>query len=249
MKDSSHLFGFHALLTALRLKPASIHQIFILDGRSDERGQEVEAEALIHKIPVRRMSRLQMDEAFPDAAHQGFAAQVSEIQYVEQDLKLLLDASDQPPLFLILDGVQDPHNLGACLRSANAFGVTALICPKDRAASVTPVVRKVACGAAMATPVVSVTNIARVLRWLKEEGVWLVGTSDHARSTISELDLRGPIALIMGGEEKGMRRLTEEHCDFLALIPIGGVVSSLNVSVAAGVCLYEVSRQRGFNQG
>lgn len=246
MKESSHLFGFHALHTALRLKPSSIHHVFMLDNRADERGREIETEALAHKIPVTRLSRLKMDERFLNSVHQGFAAEVSEIQYIEQDLQLLFEASEKTPLFLVLDGVQDPHNLGACLRSANAFDVTAVICPKDRAAGITPVVRKVACGAAMATPVVSVTNLARVLRWLKEQGVWLVGTSDHATTTINEVDLTGPIALVMGGEEKGMRRLTEEHCDFMAQIPIGGVVSSLNVSVATGVCLYEIARQRGF---
>lgn len=246
MKDSSHLFGFHALQTALRLKPSSIHHVFLLDNRKDKRANEVETEALAHQIPVTRLSKLNMDERFLDSVHQGFAAEVTEIQYVENDLPLLLEALEKPPLFLILDGVQDPHNLGACLRTANAFDVTAVIIPKDRAATITPVVRKVACGAATATPLIPVTNLARVLRWLKEQGIWLVGTSDHAETTINDMDLSGSIGLVMGGEEKGMRRLTEESCDFVAKIPIGGVVSSLNVSVATGVCLYEISRQRGF---
>lgn len=247
MKDSSHLFGFHALQTALRLRPDSIRQIFLLDNRSDKRAQEIEAQAQAGGFRVSRLTKTKMDELFFDHVHQGFAAEVSEIQYLEQDLPLLLEAEDKPPLLLILDGVQDPHNLGACLRSANAFGVTAVICPKDRAASITPVVRKVACGAASATPVIAVTNLARVLRNLKEQGIWLVGTSDQADMTINELDLSGPIALVMGGEEKGMRRLTQENCDFVAKIPIAGVVSSLNVSVATGVCLYEIARQRNFN--
>jgi 23S rRNA (guanosine2251-2'-O)-methyltransferase len=247
MKDSSHLFGFHALQTVLRLKPSSVHHVFILDNRGDKRAIEIETEALAHNIPVTRLAKNKMDERFVDSVHQGFAAEVSEIQYVEHDLPLLLEALEKSALFLVLDGVQDPHNLGACLRSANAFGVTAVICPKDRSVGMTPVVRKVACGAAMATPVIAVTNLARTLRWLKEQGVWLVGTSDRAEMTLNEVDLAGPIALVMGGEENGMRRLTEDHCDFIAKIPIGGVVSSLNVSVAAGVCLYEISRQRGFN--
>ncbi len=246
MKDSSHLFGFHALQTALKLKPGSIHHVFMLDNRNDDRALEIENEALDQKIPVTRLSRARMDEQFLDAVHQGFAAEVTEIQYLEQDLGLLLETQEKPALFLVLDGVQDPHNLGACLRTANAFDVTAVIIPKDRAATITPVVRKVACGAATATPLIAVTNLARVLRWLKKQGVWLVGTSDSAETMINGVDLVGPIALVMGGEEKGMRRLTEENCDFVAKIPIGGVVSSLNVSVAAGVCLYEISRQRGF---
>lgn len=245
MKDSSHLFGFHALETALRLKPGNFRKIFIQDGREDKRAQELEALAKSNKIPVIRLSKNRMDEQFPRDTHQGFAAEISEIHYLEQDLPLLLEALDKPALFLILDGIQDPHNLGACLRSANAFDVTAVIFPKDRAVGVTPVVHKVACGAATATPLISVTNLARVLRWLKEQGVWLVGTSDRAEMMISEVDLSGPIGLILGGEEKGMRRLTEENCDFIAKIPIGGVVSSLNVSVATGICLYEISRQRG----
>jgi len=149
------------------------------------------------------------------------------------------------PLLLVLDGVQDPHNLGACLRSANAAGALAVIAPKDRAVSVTETVRRVSCGGADHTPLVSVTNLARFLDRLKDAGVWLVGTADKAEQSLYEMDLKGPIALVLGAEEKGIRRLTAERCDFLVRIPMRGQVDCLNVSVAAGVCLFEALRQRG----
>lgn len=149
-----------------------------------------------------------------------------------------------PPFLLILDTVQDPHNLGACLRTADAAGVHAVIAPKDRSVGLTDAVRRVACGGAENVPFVQVTNLARTLRELKEAGVWLVGTADDAESTIHEIDLCGPLAIVMGAEEKGMRRLTSELCDFTARIPMSGSVECLNVSVAAGVCLFEAVRQR-----
>jgi len=152
---------------------------------------------------------------------------------------------DGPPFLLVLDGVQDPHNLGACLRTADAAGVQAVIVPRDRAAGITPVVRKVACGAAETVPVFTVTNLARSLRVLKEAGVWIFGASDDADRTLYDTDLRGPLALVLGGEGKGLRRLTRELCDYLVAIPMAGRVESLNVSVAAGVLLFEARRQRG----
>ena len=147
-------------------------------------------------------------------------------------------------MVLVLDGVQDPHNLGACLRTADAVGVHAVVTPKDRACGVTPVVRKVASGAAESVPVFQVTNLARVLRELKERGLWLVGMAGEGAADLFEVDLTGPLALVLGAEEKGLRRLTRETCDVLARLSMHGAVSSLNVSVAAGVCLYEARRQR-----
>ena len=162
----------------------------------------------------------------------------------EADLFALLDKLKEPPFLLILDTVQDPHNLGACLRTADAAGVHCVIAPKDRSVGLTDAVRRVACGGAESIPFVQVTNLARTMRELKEAGVWLVGTADEAESTIHETDLRGPLAIVMGAEEKGMRRLTGELCDFRVRIPMGGSVECLNVSVAAGVCLFEAVRQR-----
>jgi 23S rRNA (guanosine2251-2'-O)-methyltransferase len=147
-------------------------------------------------------------------------------------------------LLLVLDGVQDPHNLGACLRTADAAGVIAVIVPRDRAAGLSPVVRKVASGAAETVPLIQVVNLSRTLKWLKERGVWLVGTDDEAKTSLHSAKLDGPLAIVMGAEGAGMRRLTREHCDLLVSIPMAGVVESLNVSVATGVVLYETVRQR-----
>ena len=162
----------------------------------------------------------------------------------ESDLLELVDKTKNPPFLLILDNVQDPHNLGACLRSADAAGVHAVVIPKDRSVGVTETVRLVACGAAESVPIAQVTNLARVLTQLKKSGLWIVGTTDTAEKTLYEVDLTGPIAMIMGSEGKGLRRLTSEHCDFLVRIPMVGSVESLNVSVATGVCLFEALRQR-----
>ena len=163
----------------------------------------------------------------------------------EDDLLIRLDAAGRPPLLLVLDGVQDPHNLGACLRSADAVGADAVVVPRDRATGLTPVVRKVAAGAAETVPFVQVTNLARFLRALKEQGVWIVGTDGEAETLHYAADLKGPLALVLGAEGTGMRRLTREHCDVVVKLPMLGAVESLNVSVAAGVLLYEALRQRG----
>jgi 23S rRNA (guanosine2251-2'-O)-methyltransferase len=164
--------------------------------------------------------------------------------YLERDIPALLTAIDGPPLVLVLDGVQDPHNLGACLRSAEAAGVHFVILPKDRSVGLSPVVRKAACGAAEVLQIVIVTNLARVLRLLKQQGLWLAGAADDASESLYQVALSGPLALIVGGEGKGMRRLTAELCDYAVKIPMSGTVSSLNVSVATAVCLFEIVRQR-----
>ena len=168
-------------------------------------------------------------------------------EYNENDLYDLLDQLEDTPFLLVLDGVTDPHNLGACLRTADAAGIQAVIAPKDNAAGLTPTARKVASGAAETVPFIPVTNLARTLDNLKERGIWLTGTSDKASQNLYQADLKGPMALVMGAEGAGIRRLTEERCDFLVSIPMQGQVSSLNVSVATGVCLYEALRQRGVN--
>ena len=162
----------------------------------------------------------------------------------EDDLFALLDGLDEPPFLLILDCVQDPHNLGACMRTADAAGVHAVIVPKDRSVSLTDTVRRIACGAAEHLPLVTVTNLTRTLKQLQKAGVWLVGTADKAEQSIYDIDLTGPMAIVMGAEGQGLRRLTAETCDFRASIPMSGAVSCLNVSVATGVCLFEAARQR-----
>jgi len=169
---------------------------------------------------------------------------VAVTQKNEDDLFALLEHLHEPPFLLVLDGVQDPHNLGACLRSADAAGAHAVIAAKDRAVGLTDTVRRVACGAAEHIPFVVVTNLARTLTHLKEAGLWLVGTVDDARESLYDIDLTGPLALVMGAEGKGLRRLTHERCDFLVRIPMSGSVECLNVSVATGVCLFEAVRQR-----
>lgn len=199
-----------------------------------------------HELVVHFKNKEQLSGLLPsNACHQGIVLEVKNIpMYDESTLQKIIDTKVEPVLFLVLDGVQDPHNLGACLRSANAHGVQALIIPKHHAATVTPVVRKVACGAAEATPVVQVTNLVRTLKALKEQGVWLVGMDAQQSVALPELDLKSDIAIIMGSEGSGIRRLTKETCDFLAHIPMYGAVESINVSAATAISLYEARRQR-----
>ncbi len=201
-------------------------------------------------ISIQFVANKTLDKITHQANHQGIAVRrkVTSIDN-KMDLKSVLEVDDgKIPLFLVLDGVQDPHNLGACLRTADAVGVRAVILPKDRAVGLNETVRKVACGAAENTPVIHVTNLSRSLREMQEAGVWIIGTDDEAENTIFDEDLTSPIALVMGSEGQGLRQNTLKHCDKLVNIPMAGVVESLNVSVAAGVCLYEVRRQRYLNQ-
>ena len=191
------------------------------------------------------MTREALDARSPDIQHQGILAECRLAPSLnEHDLANLITSIKQPPLLLILDGVQDPHNLGACLRTADAAGVVAVVTPRDRSVGLTATVRKVACGAAELVPFVQVTNLARCLRDLAELGIYLIGTSDTAEQSLYSMDLRGPLGIVMGAEGDGMRRLTKETCDALVSIPMHGQVSSLNVSVASGVCLFEAVRQR-----
>ena len=195
-------------------------------------------------VSIQQMTRKTLDDKARGANHQGIMAKVKPAKQLnENDLDDIL-AQHSAPLLLVLDGVTDPHNLGACLRNADAAGVAAVIVPKDKSANITATVSKVACGAAETVPLVRVTNLARTMRALQEQGIWFVGTAGEATHDIYQAKLTGPLAIVMGAEGDGMRRLTRETCDDLIKIPMAGSVSSLNVSVASGVCLFEAVRQR-----
>ncbi|MES9843791.1 MAG: 23S rRNA (guanosine(2251)-2'-O)-methyltransferase RlmB [Candidatus Sedimenticola sp. 6PFRAG5] len=246
MSESQLVAGVHSVRTALKHGAGSVLEVWVEARRRDRRIKEVIGLAKAAGVRIAQVSRDELDTLVPGANHQGVVARTEVPAALgEGDLKKFLQDSDKPAFLLILDGVQDPHNLGACLRSADAAGIQAVIAPKDRSAGLTPTACKVACGAAETVPFIQVTNLARVLRWLSEElGVWLVGTAGEAESELFEVDLKGPLAMVMGAEEKGMRRLTREACDQLVKLPMAGSVESLNVSVAAGICLFEAVRQR-----
>ncbi|MGE8067386.1 23S rRNA (guanosine(2251)-2'-O)-methyltransferase RlmB [Pseudomonas sp. NPDC089569] len=244
MSQLEKIYGVHAVEALLRHHPKRVKQIWLAEGRSDPRVQTLIELANENRVQVGQAERREMD-AWVEGVHQGVVAEVSPSQvWGEAMLDELLDRTEGAPLLLVLDGVTDPHNLGACLRSADAAGALAVIVPKDKSATLTPTVRKVACGAAEVIPLVAVTNLARTLEKLQQRGLWIVGTAGEAEVSLYEQDLTGPTILIMGAEGKGMRRLTREHCDYLVNLPMAGSVSSLNVSVATGVCLFEAQRQR-----
>ena len=238
------VFGWHAVEAVLKREPERLQQVWIQTGRQDKRVKSITDTLDSLGVRWKVVHRKELDERV-SGVHQGIVAAVSESrEWTEDDLLAQLAGSDKPPFLLVLDGVTDPHNLGACMRTTDAVGVQAVIVPKDKSASLTPVARKVACGAAETVPFVRVTNLARFLRSLQDQGVWLIGTAGEAKATLYQADFKGPVALVMGAEGKGMRRLTREHCDQLINIPMLGHVDSLNVSVATGVCLYEALRQR-----
>ncbi len=238
------MFGWHAVEAVLKREPERLQQVWIQTGRQDKRVKGITDALDSLGVRWKVVHRKELDERVA-GVHQGIVAAVSESrEWTEDDLLAQLAGSDKPPFLLVLDGVTDPHNLGACMRTADAVGIQAVIVPKDKSASLTPVARKVACGAAETVPFVRVTNLARFLRSLQDQGVWLIGTAGEADATLYQADFKGPVALVMGAEGKGMRRLTREHCDQLINIPMLGHVDSLNVSVATGVCLYEALRQR-----
>ena len=244
MSQWERVYGVHAVEALLRHHPKRVKQLWLAEGRQDPRMQALVQLAGAARVPVGQRERRELDE-WAEGVHQGVVAEVSPSQvWGENFLEELLTRGEAVPLLLVLDGVTDPHNLGACLRTADAAGVQAVIVPKDKSATLNATVRKVACGAAEVVPLVAVTNLARTLEKLQQQGLWIVGTAGEATQEIYDLDLRGPTVLVMGAEGKGMRRLTREHCDYLAKLPMGGSVSSLNVSVATGVCLFEAVRQR-----
>lgn len=246
MKSSQLISGLHSVRSALEHNPGLVLEIWAEDRRNDRRMREMLSLAAAADILVQTIGRQKLDTMAGGVVHQGVIARVRIPPALgENALKTLLAKLDRPPLLLVLDGVQDPHNLGACLRSADAAGADAVIAPKDRAAGLTPTARKVASGAAESVPFIQVTNLSRTLKWLKQDqGVWLIGTASEGSQDIYDADLTGAVCIIMGGEEQGMRRLTREHCDLLVRLPMHGRVESLNVSVASGICMYEVIRQR-----
>ncbi len=244
MSQLEKVYGLHAVEALLRHHPKRVKKVWLAEGRSDPRVQALLAIAAQERVDVGQCERREMD-AWVEGVHQGVVADVSPSQvWGEAMLDELLDRTEGAPLLLVLDGVTDPHNLGAVLRTADAAGVQAVIVPKDKSATLNATVRKVACGAAEVLPLLAVTNLARTLEKLRQRGLWTVGTAGEAEQEVYEHDFTGPTILIMGAEGKGMRRLTREHCDYLVKLPMAGSVSSLNVSVATGVCLFEAVRQR-----
>lgn len=244
MSDLENVFGIHAVEALLRHHPRRVKEILLAVGRDDPRVQVLEGLAKEARVTITPVDRRQLDE-IAEGVHQGVLARVSPSQvWGESFLDELLERIDGAPLLLVLDGVTDPHNLGACLRTADAAGVHAVIIPKDKSATLNATVRKVACGAAEVMPLVAVTNLARTLEKLQQRGLWIVGTAGESEQEVYDHDFTGPCVLIMGAEGKGMRRLTREYCDYLVRLPMAGSVSSLNVSVATGVCLFEAVRQR-----
>lgn len=246
-KQSEITCGIHAVRHALKNVATNVLEMWVQENKKTARGiSEILELAKDSHVAVQFVANKTLDKLSHQANHQGVVIRRKiEALNSKIDLKSVLEIEDgEKALFLVLDGVQDPHNLGACLRTADAVGVRAIILPRDRAVGLNETVRKVACGAAENTPVVHVTNLSRALREMQDAGIWVIGTADEAENTIYEEDLTSSIALVMGSEGQGLRQNTRKHCDKLVNIPMTGVVESLNVSVAAGVCLYEARRQR-----
>lgn len=238
------IFGIHAVTNVLKRSPERVRDVFVQKGRDDERLQSIIALAHANSINVQAVKKQSLDDK-ADGNHQGVMVRAKPAQAKDENqLYQQLDALDRPAFLLVLDSVTDPHNLGACLRTADAAGVDAVIAPKDKAVGLTATVSKVACGAAETVPFYQVTNLARTLKALQERGIWLYGTAGEASDSVYQTKFDGAIAIVMGAEGKGLRRLTREACDHLIYIPMAGDVSSLNVSVATGVCLFEAVRQR-----
>lgn len=243
---SEHVvYGLHAVSALLKSPFRNTQKVCISEARCDEPVRVLETQAKVKGIMIEKLSAKTMQIRFGTLNHQGIVAYALPLpEFAEQDLPGLLTKSKQPALILMLDGVTDPHNLGACLRSADAAGVDFVVIPKDKNASITPIVSKVACGAVETVPVVRVTNLVRSMECLKQEGVWIYGAAGEASSSLYTMDCRRSMAIVMGSEGEGLRRLTREHCDGLFALPMAGGVESLNVSVATGITLYEVVRQR-----
>ena len=238
------IYGIHAVHTMLKSAPQRVKELYVQRGRLDDRLQKIHKLAEQHGVALQWATVKQLDGK-AEGRHQGVMALCSPGEtYDESFLLKLAEERGGDAFFLMLDGVTDPHNLGACLRAADGAGVQAVIVPKDNSVGLTPVLSKVACGAAETMPLVMVTNLTRTLEKLQQQGAWVVGTTGDAEQLIYDIDLKGPMVLVMGAEGAGMRQLTQKQCDFLVKLPMAGGVSSLNVSVATGVCLYEVVRQR-----
>jgi 23S rRNA (guanosine2251-2'-O)-methyltransferase len=248
MKPTRAVFGFHAVLARLRADAPSVVELYLDENRKDARAKDLAAAADRAGVGLMRVPTKRLDGFYGGGRHQGVVAIVFD-KPSRESLEDLLDSLKEPPLLLVLDGVTDPHNLGACLRVADAAGAHAVIAPKDRAAGIGATVSKVASGAAESLPYYMVTNLARTLDDLKERSIWIVGADEDAEKTVYESELPEAIAWVLGAEGEGMRRLTRERCDLLARIPMSGSVASLNVSVASGVCLFESRRRRSIKLG
>lgn len=242
------IYGVHAVRVMLQKHPERVTAVQVAERRDDPRSREIDELARRNQIPVQRVDARVLKQKLGDVAHQGVIADIRPLPpWTDDDLVAAVQAAlevPRPPLILALDGVQDPHNLGACLRTADACGALAVVVPRDRAAHVTPVVRKVAVGAAETTPVVPVTNLVRALKLLKDAGLWVVGADADGEKRAHEVDLKGGVVLVLGAEGAGLRQLTRQTCDWMVRLPQLGAVESLNVSVAAGMLLYEAVRQR-----
>jgi len=241
----SKIFGLHSVQAALDYSPTKIHGGWVDGQRQDKRLTEILDDLKKLGVIPEKVDRKRLDKLADGSNHQGIVIEVEmPAELSESDLKTAVENLTGTPLFLVLDNVQDPHNLGACLRSADATGVHGVIITKDNATGITPTVCKVASGAAETVPVYQVTNLARTLRWLKDQNIWVMGAAGEAAQTAYQTDLTVPLALVLGAEGKGLRRLTKEECDMLIKLPMFGQVESLNLSVATGVLLYEAVRQR-----
>ncbi|ASN01920.1 23S rRNA (guanosine(2251)-2'-O)-methyltransferase RlmB [Xanthomonas citri pv. malvacearum] len=244
-KQNQWIVGVNAVASSVENDADNVREVLIEAGSKNPRLTEIEEQARRKGIDVRRVNTQALDGVGGQVRHQGVAARYAAARlWAENELEGLVEAAAGRALVLILDGVQDPHNLGACLRSAAAAGVTAVVIPKGKSATVNATVRKTSAGAADRIPVVAVTNLARCLRDLQKQGVWLYGLAGEAEASLYSVDLRGNVGLVLGGEADGLRRLTREHCDGLVKIPMPGEIESLNVSVATGVTLFEAVRQR-----
>ncbi|PNS09588.1 23S rRNA (guanosine(2251)-2'-O)-methyltransferase RlmB [Solilutibacter silvestris] len=244
-KDSQWIAGINAVASAIEHDAANVREILIEAGAKNPRVLEIETQARRLGIEPRRVAQQALDGVAGGLRHQGVIARYAAAKtYDENDLKGIVENADGRVLILVLDEVQDPHNLGACLRSAAAAGAHAVVIPRDKAASITATVRKTSAGAADRLPVVRVTNLARCLKSLQQQGVWIYGLAGETETSLYSIDLRGNVALVLGAEAEGLRRLTREHCDQLVRIPMPGAMESLNVSVAAGISLFEAVRQR-----
>ncbi|MFV8833503.1 23S rRNA (guanosine(2251)-2'-O)-methyltransferase RlmB [Aquisalimonas sp. APHAB1-3] len=245
MKAGELIHGMHAVRSALRFDPTGVVEVWVERNRKDQRMRQLRDELSRSGARIQEVPRRELDRLSDGASHQGVVIRYRGPEPQGLDaLEARLEAMDEAPFLLILDQVQDPHNLGACMRTADAAGVHAVIAPRDRAVGLTATVHKVASGATANVPFYQVTNLARTLDALKKRGIWLVGAAEQAENPPWALDLSGPLGIVMGAEEDGLRRLTREACDFLTRIPMAGKVSSLNVSVATGVLLFEAVRQR-----
>jgi len=245
VKDSDTIYGVHAVRVMLERHPSRVRTVLLAERRANARVRVIEELAQRHRLPVERVDMATLRQLLGDVAHQGVAADIAPLPPWSEDELLAALGSAAAPLLVALDGVQDPHNLGACLRTADACGALAVIVPRNRAVQLTPVARKVAVGAAETTPVAVVTNLARTLKILKDAGMWVVGADLAGERPPHAVDLTGPVVLVLGAEGAGLRHLTQQTCDYLVRLPQLGAVESLNVSVAAGMLLYEALRQRG----